>query len=73
MDGGCSAIAHVREDGEFHDLEQHLRKVAKRASALPPRLERATGRTWLDSGTIWASISLHFNATSAARADWMPT
>jgi CRISPR-associated endonuclease/helicase Cas3 len=32
MDDGRSAIAHVREDGETHDLEDHLRAVAARAS-----------------------------------------
>jgi len=32
MFGDDKAIAHVREDGSIHDLEQHLREVAKRAS-----------------------------------------
>jgi CRISPR-associated endonuclease/helicase Cas3 len=31
MDQECSKIAHVREGGETHDLEQHLREVAERA------------------------------------------
>jgi CRISPR-associated endonuclease/helicase Cas3 len=31
MNQECSKIAHVREGGEIHDLEQHLREVAERA------------------------------------------